>query len=292
MSPPLNVPRKYRPIGHCIYCGRKKGLISDEHIIPFGLQPKGVNWFLPKASCSRCADVTKKIEQFCQKSMFGTLRTRLGLKTRRKKQRSRTIVDAHLVAIEGEFDPYNVTGRPEAREIPAGQFPAVCLGFRWPPPGLLRNKQPSVGVVEGEVIAHHEEALAELLKSDSVLGKALRMGSFNILLFQRFLAKIAHSYAIAEHGELSFIPALTDLIRGRSEVASHYIGGLTEEVDMMAWSPAPMRSDALLHLVNRMDVGHNGVRYLGVVIRLFVPFNMPPYFVIVGQTAEQPSPGA
>ncbi len=35
------------PIGRCIYCGGRKGLL-DEHIIPYGL---GGNLVLPEASC-------------------------------------------------------------------------------------------------------------------------------------------------------------------------------------------------------------------------------------------------
>jgi hypothetical protein len=77
---------KYASVGHCIYCGANEGEITDEHIIAFGLLPKGGDWFLPNASCTSCADITKRFEGSCQQAMLGPLRYKLGLKSRRKKE--------------------------------------------------------------------------------------------------------------------------------------------------------------------------------------------------------------
>jgi hypothetical protein len=35
---------------------------TEEHIIPFGLLPRGGDWYLPKASCEGRADITKRFE--------------------------------------------------------------------------------------------------------------------------------------------------------------------------------------------------------------------------------------
>jgi HNH endonuclease len=66
---------KYPPLWRCMYCGdENRENLTDEHIIPFGLLPKGGDWFLPKSSCLACAEFTKKFEDRCLQFMLGPLR--------------------------------------------------------------------------------------------------------------------------------------------------------------------------------------------------------------------------
>lgn len=273
--------KRYAPVGRYIYCGSTKGKLSDEHIIPFGLQPRGVDWFLPKASCARCADITKRFEGFCLTRMFGPLRARIGLKTRRKKQRARSVVDTVFVHPEsGPFDPHNIQGRYEDVSIAAAEFPLLAVGFQWPAPRLLRGLEPSAQS-EGKLLVRYAEGELERHVGSEDNSPAMRLGTFNILHFQRMLAKIAHAYAIAEYGEQSFIPALTYLIRGQASThASYYVGGLPDH------APRPI-IPGVLHQMHRQDAGIGETRYLGISIQLFSPIGMPFYHVIVGQTAQQ-----
>src|SRR5215470_16094356 len=76
---------KYPPLWRCIYCGdTTRANLTDEHIIPFALLPKGGDWFLPKSSCYTCAAITKRFETHVLGGMFGPLRQQLGLKTRNR----------------------------------------------------------------------------------------------------------------------------------------------------------------------------------------------------------------
>jgi hypothetical protein len=136
--------KRYSPVGQCIYCGADRCELSDEHIIPFGLLSKGIDWLLPKASCGDCAKITTKFEGSVQRGMLSPLRRRLGLKTRRKRP------TMHNVTFN-----YPDGGLAE-QLIPMSEFPMVCLGFRWLAPGLLRGVPPQRNF-EGEDVVRFAE---------------------------------------------------------------------------------------------------------------------------------------
>ena len=82
MNPPFKFPRvpavyTFPAVGHCIYCPRTDGL-SDEHIIPYGLNGR---WILPQASCPSCRDKTSAIETAILRESLLPFRTafRLGV---------------------------------------------------------------------------------------------------------------------------------------------------------------------------------------------------------------------
>jgi hypothetical protein len=80
----LPATAEFPPVGSCIYCRTKEGQMTDEDVIPFGL---GGTLVLPKSSCKRCAKETARIERTIQRMMLGPFRIRLGLPTRRPKDR-------------------------------------------------------------------------------------------------------------------------------------------------------------------------------------------------------------
>jgi hypothetical protein len=90
------------------------------------------------------------------------------------------------------------------------------------------------------------------------------------------LAKIAHSYAVAEYGIDAFEPLLLPLILGKMDFGPYLVGGDASE-------PVPDQP-AVLHDIFRMDCRRdNGPDYFGVAIRLFAMMGMPRYYVIVGR---------
>ena len=76
----------YKPIGYCIYCGSNGDgkELSSEHIFPYFL---GGNVELEASSCNSCAKITSYLDGHCANKLFGTIRTQLGLQTRRPKHR-------------------------------------------------------------------------------------------------------------------------------------------------------------------------------------------------------------
>jgi hypothetical protein len=199
----------YPPVGACIYCRTTEGQLTKEQIIPLGL---GGNWILPRASCKRCAAITSDVEQFCLRPMLGPFRIRLVLPTRRPKKRPSEL----------PIEFIQPGGQRKRRSVPVEEFPATCLGFRWPAPGLIRLQPPSENF-EGELVARFINE--ELRKHATPDGQKVKLGSINMLLFARMLAKIGHSYAVADLGLSMFRPLLPDFILGKSSAAPWLVGG-------------------------------------------------------------------
>ena len=265
-KPPLWHIRSYDPVGHCIYCHSTSDL-SDEHIIPFGLLPKWGDWVLPKASCGECRKITKKFEGSVQQTMLGPLREKLGLKTRRRPKKKYT------------REVHHRDGTVERRELSADDLPAICIGFGWQAPGLLRGVAPSNDLA-GKIVFRYPEG--ELARKADPNDAAIQFGRAYPMDFARMLAKIAHVGGIAEHGQSSFTPALPDLILGRDLMLSSYlVGGDTTERP---------EDEQVLHNIYRQDCRIQGVHYMMMAIRLFAFMGMPRYHIIVGKKTDQSPP--
>jgi len=258
---------KYLPFMRCIYCGEDDpAKLTHEHIIPFGLLPKGGDWFLPKSSCYDCANITKKFEGQVLRGMFGPFREQLKLKSRRQGKKT-----GRMVLRRG-----HPSGQISEEEIQVASFPKLCIGFRWPIPGILLGGTPT-NQFQGEVIVKGD---TEAMKKLAPEGLGFRIGTVGPLHFARMLAKIAHSYAIARYGAFSFDPLLPPLIRGESDLAPYLIGGDA--------SAEPPDQPNMLHDIFRMDSRcDDGPTYLGVALRLFAMVGMPRYHVIVGRCLKE-----
>jgi len=254
-----NQPIVYSPVGHCIYCGSINNDLSKEHIIPLGL---GGNLILPKASCSSCAAITSKVERFCLKPMLGNIRNRLNLPTRHPKSKQENVPLEFL----------NQNGQINREFVPSMKLPMAALGFLFPSADLLRNLPPSENT-EGKPYFRYVTSEIQLLNTSKE--KKLFLGSINILTFCQMLAKIAHSYAIANLGNNAFHPLLLDLILGKSKTPNYLVGG-----DDL--SKLPVQKN-ILHDIYLQDCLSNGIMYTLVVIRLFAFMGMPRYHVVVGE---------
>jgi len=197
--------------------------------------------------------------------MLGPLRQQLNLKSRRKKS-------GRIIARVNTRD-----GRLIDREMAVEEFPRLCIGFRWPVPGILDGHTPSE-TFEGELVVRYEKGSIEKHATDE---EAIRIGRVSTLDFAQMLAKIAHSFAVAKYGQESFSPLLRDLILGRSRAAPFLIGS-----DMSGAHPDQQPN--VLHDISRSDVRRDdGQTFLGVSIRLFAFFGMPRYHVIVGTRMKE-----
>jgi len=255
----INQTKVYQPAGVCIYCGTSDGKLSKEHVIPFGLAG---TWILPAASCSECAKITSEVERFCLRPMLGPFRIRLNLPTRRPNDRP-----DHL-----RLEYIRVDGSREQTSIPASEFPVSCIGFRFPAPGILRGVLPSDDF-DGELVVR--QVMEEVRPHIKPEGQRVKPGTINILQFARMLAKIGHSYAVAELGLGAFEPMLPALILGKPASASHLVGG-------DASGPVP-ESESCLHHVFLQNCVSSGTEYVLAAIRLFAFVGMPPYHVVVGR---------
>jgi hypothetical protein len=111
--------------------------------------------------------------------------------------------------------------RLEPKEISGDDFPSVCIGFKWRMPEFLRGSQASNTFEGGDFIKYNESEMRKYAKSD----QAIKIGRVYSGDFARMLAKIAHTYAIAEYGMNSFKPLLTEIILGKDDRLPFLIGG-------------------------------------------------------------------
>ena len=251
----------YKAVWKCIYCGkngeRSKRKFGKEHIIPYGL---GGTAILPRSSCKRCGAITGRVEQHCLRTMFGPVRIRLGLPTRRPEERPDQLPFVHR----------HKDGSLEETTIRAREFPLAIPGLRLPPPGFLTGAPPH-SLSTGEFWMCHDDEARTKIKGE---GAGVRLVTFNNYLFSQMIAKIAHSYVAAEKGIDSFVPYLPDLILGKTESAAQWVGG----------NAIPLRPDTeALHSLRIQTCTLNGVPLITARVRLFSKFGAPEYWVVVGE---------
>jgi len=248
---------RYDPVDQCIYCGAGAPTpLGDEHIIPYSLNGTHI---LPKASCRECERIiNKEIETFCLRQMLIQPRLHFGLKTRNPSQRPSTL-------------PI-MTNELSEKEVPVADHP-LCLM-------LPQLSVPSVltGEPDSEYFAMKMWTCRELAwdeKMDQIGGEG-SVSSFNPGRFARFLAKIAHATTAARLGVEEFKPLLPDIILGRSEITSKYVGGSS---DLTEAPKGTIHQTRIFYLKDR--------NLIGVKIRLFAALGAPEYIVIVGTDLTQ-----
>jgi len=255
--------RTYPPVGRCIYCLSADDDLRREHIIPFGL---GGNFVLPRASCRTCETITGRIEQISLRGMLGPLRTRLALPTRNKKERPQRL----------PLEIVKQDGSTETRAVEVQDFPQYLITFLMPPPGVLEGRERVETItLEPRLITSRrpEEPYTEWRTSLVVQPWA----------FLRMLAKIAHSFAVAEWGLKvfdTFTPLLAEIILSTSSYASHVIGGVADSDG----------TPTVLHWVHGHILAQEGREFLVVDICLFTLMKAPVFRVVVGERATPTDP--
>ncbi|MBY0281329.1 MAG: HNH endonuclease [Alphaproteobacteria bacterium] len=248
----------YAPVGKCVYCQKEKPIteLTDEHIIPYGL---GGRLVLPKASCSRCQSATKKFEDHCLSRKFGNNRFYMGIGSRSGK--TRTTVPIEIV-------------NKKAKEIALDDLPAVLLmfHFQWIP-GILLGETPTTEFAGKICVRPLRDNFNDCI--NKLNGKLNLTKGFKALPFGKMLAKIAHSYAVAELGIDGFKPLLNSLIQGAGPLyPAQFIGGnLIKE---------PVGKE-----LHELSIGYsndkNGRKFVEVRIHLFASYDMPVHYVVVGE---------
>jgi len=103
-------------------------------------------------------------------------------------------------------------------------------------------------------------------------------GGFDAGIFRRMLAKIAHSFAVAELGIASFQPLLNDFILGKpARHAAQFIGGSV--------APEPIGQERNEISISLFSAVHRD--YYVVRVRLFADLEMPTYLVVAGEPLAQ-----
>ncbi|MCT8124808.1 hypothetical protein H1D31_01990 [Alishewanella sp. BS5-314] len=255
---------KFDSIGKCIYCHSASDALSEEHIIPYGLNG---NFVLSEASCKVCAAITSKFEEKVLKGFMEKGRQALGLKTRRRSKRKPTPNKLKFKLPDGvwseeiEFDE-NIT----FMHLPCFVTP-IGLG------GKSNNDNPaSIDIFAVDTM--HLGGMVGVLEQKNIPA-VQQIEKLDIWSFVRMLAKIGHSYHVAMRGEfpLSESPVV-NIALGKSDHAKHWIGCLEEH-------PLTKVGSKALHLMDITDLqGANGSIATVVRIKFFDPVKGPTYAVV------------
>lgn len=266
-----SLPTKaYGPVGRCIYCGatewsaQQPRKLGDEHIVPEGL---GGGLVLPEASCKTCEAVTSAVELEWLRGAYYTARVQKGLGKKRKRP--------------PRFLPLQVNrdGKTVWESISLEKYPAMIVTLLFDEPEILSGCIPAEKVLSGGVAIGTLPTFGQLLKpylDQGAVTFAPPRSSATSVHLGRMLAKIAHSFAVAELGITGFTPFLLDIILGiDTRHLSHYVGGTRD-------LPAASDKGYEIKLTTVESIGIPP--YLVVKIRLLSDVSgMPEYWVVVGE---------
>lgn len=259
MPPKFSLPSKQYPHLHrCAYCATTTGL-SNEHIIPFGL---GGRLVFPNSSCEPCRKETSKVEDFVLRRYLCALRSFLQLPSRKPSQRP----DGYKLALRRGT-------RGWTQKVTLDKHPGIIQFAMFDPPGRVAGRPKiqetfNVRLIEALIFDDWQARLARL-GADTATDRV----TLNSLALARMLAKIGHSFAIAELGLEAFEEAyVTHLVRGEDAPDWNYwVGGIP-----MTQSD----SDTSLHKLRFLRRGDE----LSVIAHLFAPYcPRDAYEVIVGR---------
>lgn len=253
--------RKKRSIGKCIYCKTSAGKLTDEHIVPYGLNGE---WELLQASCEDCQKITTKFERRVLADTFRAARAALNLKSYRgKKNRNRSY--PLLIKKDGQWQQIELAFPESLKIIP-------LPGFK--PPAFLDNRPYVEGVQYEHIdylqIGETAEKIAQKLDVDDV-GIDLHF----FLPFARLIGKIAYGMAVLKFGldgidESFLLPA----IMGQSNDIGRWVGCMKNEI-------LP-QSDCLYSTFVTIKDG-----LIFTHIKLFPAFNDKEYIAVVGRASDK-----
>jgi hypothetical protein len=264
---PDKVGKKYPPVTACIYCGAKKFStnldrpLSDEHIVAEGL---GGNLILPESSCGECAKKTGRIEGAVLRNMMWTPRLRLGI---RGKSRKRDMANFLFKA--------TVDGKELPLKLPLADHPSILLLLAYQAPRVLSFRSPDADDVAGFWV----HTLGSPTAAIQLGAEKISSDGFDTVRFNQMLAKIAHSFAVAEVGPSNFKPLLPEFILRAFGKAEQY----RECFNFVGGDPSHFAPAEELHTLGYETVKFGPPTYLTVVIRLFANLGAPAFRVVVGE---------
>ncbi len=264
---------RYPEVNRCIYCGEcvVEGGLTDEHIVPHSI---GGALVLPKASCRECAKVTAAVEGSFAGQALRPVRRQFKFP---HKSRGRAARQAR----EAERFPIRMNGRTYALE--ASLVPPLLMSFVYEPPSALWGGTTD-GPIVGRVIMRD---LPGFHRKSADLEKRSRNRKFGYLVREsaavtaRVLAKIAHTYAIAELGTDAFRPCLLPFLSDAEGTGiGTYVGSAIPNVE----GDFPIGQD--LHNVSIDDADLGRRRLVVVRVQLWACFGFPVHLVVVGDVNQ------
>ncbi|WP_199099495.1 hypothetical protein [Dyella sp. ASV21] len=215
-GPDLPPTERLSPADHCIYCGTEDGPLTDEHVVPRGLNG---TLLLPKATCKEHQDLTSKIELALQKKgMFLHPRLLLGMRSYNKRAQP-THIKVEFVGAGNRSFRKNVPVREAASMLIMPMFmPARALTDPLPLPD---NNALEVRAIDSASIGIEMQAFLLRHQAAGIRGKQ----AIDIGPFLRYLCKIAYGFHVGMRGGFAReeSPALS-LLLGQRQDFGNWVG--------------------------------------------------------------------
>jgi hypothetical protein len=215
--------------------------------------------------------------------MYGYTRAHLGI--RREKSSKKKWPATLPVSVSN-------AGGTSKVEVPIELHPHLTTVIKWRPPEIFVGIPPDDSGIKGALMdgmsdGRMWEKAANVAKGSGRRRISLNHGGVHVDEFARFLAKIGHSFAVAERGLNNFRPFLLNAILNKRPMYLSYYVGMTT----VAGSLTPD-----VHEINIREEMVDGRNLLIVRIQLFADIgvvsrdksvsSMPAYDVVVGQLNE------
>jgi 5-methylcytosine-specific restriction endonuclease McrA len=261
--------------GRCIYCGNADVDLTDEHVIPYALTGNSV--IFERASCVPCARVINPFEQFVLRQTYGNLRIQIDSPTRNKRSRQTKIDHKFQLLYQGGRRAWNWTVQTDW-----DRCPVLCPSWDAPLPGIITGSAASSRIAGNKWLFRPDrlelfaEKVRRFFRADGVKYEA---GKIDAAGFKRFIAKVAHGYAVAHFGYDAVEWATPAIILGTDPNISHIIGGGQNIL------PADPDGAAV-----RISFGHpldGELPYLLASVRLFEFLGTPEQIVVLGVPKRQ-----
>jgi hypothetical protein len=165
-------------------------------------------------------------------------------------------------------------------ELSPSDFPLFFMTYKFPPPAVLVGKDPAAEVNFQVVASVNQEEFRKFAPRDK---DGFRLAPLNPEAFCRMLAKIAHSYAVAELGSGTFRPTLRKVIRGIEPPPGSPITAILNWVGGDIETPPAAEH---LHDIQWLIETVGEVNYVVVKLRLFSFMGSPRYRIVVGELAR------
>ena len=234
----------------------------DEHIVPLALNGTLI---LQEASCRQCEQIiNKQIETPLLAEEYARFRAKYGLRTRRPKNRKRTV---ELASTTGGWI-----------EVPVTEYTAPVPLYRFKTARILSGAPPIPNSHAWTmVILGGGDEEVRLQKKCPLWTKEhiLRPQPYQ---FARFIAKVSYGFAVANLGLDCFEPLANDIILGRSDDYFRFVGSKSRDPPPSGWP-----SGGAHHFSIVVRFVRNNVALVVVEVKLFAEAGTPVYHAVVGE---------
>lgn len=249
----------------CIYCGKEKAKLTDEHIVPFSL---GGNHVLLKSSCKQCQNIMSRFEGDVARGLWGEARDAYGAPSRNKKS---SRIKAKKQADRTKVNLKPLESGQDSIQFPMKEFPAGLVFYEMGKAGILQGLPDDCDLSpqwQLKVVSDDARRDAFLAKHPGRLVLSFKHVPES---FGRLLAKIGYGNILTVLNPDDFQPLALDYILGRKQNISYLVG-----------STEAMKGDVVGYRLRNMLTGYYDYMFIVVEIRLFANVFSPIYHAVSG----------